>query len=91
MRVVAVGGDRVSQGANGRLIVNGRPDAESYLAPGTDTENVPDLVVPVDSVFLIGDNRSNSADSRYYGPIALPKVVGRVVFRYWPLMRFGGV
>ena len=38
-----------------------------------------------------GDNRDNSRDARYFGPVALDKVLGKGLFRYWPLGRIGGV
>jgi signal peptidase I len=47
--------------------------------------------VPGDRLFPMGDNRDNSHDARYFGPVRLSKVLGRGLFRYWPLGRFGGV
>jgi signal peptidase I len=47
--------------------------------------------VPVDRLFPMGDNRDNSRDARYFGPVKLAKVLGRGLFRYWPFTRFGGV
>jgi len=91
MRVVAIGGDRVDEGSAGTLDVNGRPDSEPYLPAGTDTENVPTLTVPGGSVFVMGDNRGNSQDSRFLGPVPLQDVVGRAVLRWWPVNRLGGV
>jgi signal peptidase I len=39
----------------------------------------------------MGDNRDNSHDARYFGPVRLEKVLGKALFRYWPLYRLGGV
>ncbi len=47
--------------------------------------------VPEDRIFPMGDNRDNSHDARYFGPVRLEKVLGKGLFRYWPLSRIGGV
>jgi signal peptidase I len=47
--------------------------------------------VPADRLFPMGDNRDNSRDARYFGPVKLAKVLGRGLFRYWPFSRFGRV
>ena len=45
--------------------------------------------VPEGSVWVMGDNRENSADSRYFGAVSQENIIGVVVLRYWPLNRFG--
>jgi signal peptidase I len=47
--------------------------------------------VPEDRIFPMGDNRDDSRDARYFGPVRMEKVLGRALFRYWPLTRFGGI
>lgn len=47
--------------------------------------------VPEDRIFPMGDNRDDSRDARYFGPVSMDKVLGRALFRYWPLPRLGGV
>jgi signal peptidase I len=47
--------------------------------------------VPEGRLFPMGDNRDNSHDARYFGPVRLEKVLGKALFRYWPLGRFGGI
>lgn len=88
MRVVAVAGDHISD-RNGQIYLNGRLDRESYLPRGTLTPGLTDTVVPSGYIFVLGDNRDDSADSRAYGPIPLSSVKGHVVFRYWPISRLG--
>jgi signal peptidase I len=83
-RVVAVGGDSVGM-EDGQLIVNGAPVAESYI----DNENMdgyyfgPDAV-PAGQVFLLGDNRDTSEDSRTFGPVDVGDVEGKVLVKVWP-------
>ncbi|MBU6146597.1 MAG: signal peptidase I [Actinomycetales bacterium] len=98
-RVVAVGGDRIACcDDSGRLQLNGEPlDESAYLMPGTPTDQVDfDVTVPDGHVFVMGDNRGNSLDSRYHlavadGGVPVSSVVGRVVLRMWPFDRFGTV
>jgi signal peptidase I len=71
-RVVALGGDTVGI-ADGRLVVNGRPTREPFVDHGmVDGRYFGPLRVPPGSVFLLGDNRANSRDSREFGAIRGP-------------------
>lgn len=79
-RVVGIGGDKISE-ISGRLVVNGIPAKEPYLAPGTLTTNVADLTVPAGQLYVLGDNRGGSKDSRFIGPVPLSGVKGRIVLR----------
>jgi signal peptidase I len=82
-RIVAIGGDSVGI-EDGQLIVNGTPVDEDYIQ-NTDMEGFffgPD-VVPTGHVFLLGDNRSDSVDSRAFGPVAVDDIEGRVLVRLW--------
>ena len=83
-RVIALPGETV-EGKDGFVYVNGREVVEPYLPPGTSTGPFAPVTVPPDSLWVMGDNRSNSADSRSFGPIQRDSVVGRVVFRVWPV------
>jgi signal peptidase I len=78
-RVVAVAGDRVET-REGRLYVNGRL-ASPPQGEGAATEDLDDQVWTIgpDQLFLAGDNRPNSRDSRFYGPVAVGRVQGRIV------------
>jgi signal peptidase I len=82
-RVVAIGGDTVeSRGCH--LLVNGAPVEEPYVAPGVCTERVSRTAVPEGSVYELGDNRTNSKDSRFDGPVANGLVSGKVVLSSGP-------
>jgi signal peptidase I len=89
-RIVAVGGDRV-EGRGGRVFVNGAPIGEPYLADGTEIGDFPSVEVPADSVFVMGDNRTHSDDSRNYGPIEESQIVGKGLVLVWPLGDIGGL
>lgn len=83
-RVVGLPGD-VVEGQNGRVLVNGEPLDESYLDDGVTTGDFDAIEVPADHLFMMGDNRGDSRDSRFFGPIPEDSVVGRAFFRVWPL------
>lgn len=83
-RVVALGGDSVGV-ADGRLVVNGRTVRESYVDYSrVDGSYFGPVRVPAESVFLLGDNRGDSRDSRDFGPVRAREITGRVVLRLWP-------
>lgn len=86
-RVVGLPGDTVSS-ANGKLYINGKPVSEPYLPPGTVTTGVAKLTIPPGELWVMGDNRQDSEDSRFFGPISEKLIVGRVFIRYWPLSVF---
>lgn len=93
-RVVAVAGDRVSiQG--GHPVVNGQIQAdEPFTVPcgdgiGCNLGN--EIEVPEDHVFVLGDNRGASDDSRFWGPVPEEWIIGKAFGSYWPPDRIGGV
>jgi signal peptidase I len=80
-RVVAVGGDRV-EAHDGVVFVNGRPLRERYLKGPTPSFNR--MKVPDGHLFVLGDNRFDSRDSRSFGPVPEDSVVGHAFFLMWP-------
>ncbi|HEX2293958.1 MAG TPA: signal peptidase I [Actinomycetota bacterium] len=82
-RVIAVEGDTV-EGREGRVYVNGEAIDEPYLAEGTETSPFAAVDVPKDMIFVMGDNRGNSDDSRAFGPIPVDEVVGHAFLLLWP-------
>jgi signal peptidase I len=83
-RVVALPGERV-EGLGGKVLVDGRQLIEPYLPAGVSTGDFAAVIVPPKTLWVMGDNRGNSADSRVFGPIPQSTVVGRAFTRVWPL------
>jgi signal peptidase I len=90
-RVVGVPGDRISV-RGGRLLVNGEPQREPYVNKKLpDSSSSAPTTVPEDHVFVMGDNRANSRDSRYFGTVPERKIEGEAFLRFWPPDRLGGL
>jgi signal peptidase I len=87
-RVIGLPGETV-EGRNGHVYINGKLLEEPYLPAGTVTETFAATPIPSNSVWVMGDNRQNSADSHVFGPIRESSIVGRVFVRIWPLSRLG--
>jgi signal peptidase I len=86
-RVIGLPGERVTV-ANGHVYIDGELLEESYV--GERTEGVTlSWIVPPFHVFVMGDNRNNSRDSRIFGPVPLETILGHAIFRYWPLSKLG--
>lgn len=96
-RVIAIGGDTIAI-HDSRVWINGSPIEEPYIEPGSTTEPQPigcgfpgTFTVPKGEVFVMGDNRNHSGDSRCFGPISEKTIVGRAFVRIWPPSRLGGL
>ena len=93
-RVVGLPGDHIVI-ENGKVYINGELYEESYLQPGVVTDNGKgyciDLTVPENTVFAMGDNRTQSTDCRSFGCIPLEKIESKVWIRIWPLNLFGKI
>ena len=91
-RVIGIEGDHVLI-KDGKVYVNDNKLSEVYLN-GVETPitgEYYDIVVPEDCIFVMGDNRGGSTDSRVFGCIPIEKVEGRVKTRIWPLSKFGKI
>lgn len=86
-RVVAVSGDRVRLD-RGALYVNGALVSEPYVR-FPDDRSFPEITVPPQSVYVLGDNRANSEDSRAFGPVPDADLMGRALVGIWPLAAVG--
>lgn len=101
-RVIALPNDTIEGTPDGRILINGLLLEEPYLPEGTLSTNIrwvqgcanpPEddtrCTVPPGHVFVMGDNRPNSRDSRYFGPVSEELIVGRAFLRVWPLGDIG--
>ncbi len=90
-RVIALPGETI-EAREGRVYIDGESLEEPYLDPGTLTTNLDEpVVVPDGEVFVMGDNRGNSSDSRFIGTIPEDSVIGRAFAIIWPPSRFSGL
>ena len=90
-RVIGIGGDKIEI-HDGKVFVNGIALAEPYIfkedgvpQQTEDPLQMEKWVVPEGELFLMGDHRGSSADSREFGTVAVDKVIGRAWLRYWPI------
>lgn len=90
-RVIALPGDSLRIDA-GRVYVNGERIDEEYI-PRTyrDSRSMPEIVIPANQYFVMGDHRSISSDSRDFGPVARDLIYGKAAFVYWPADDLGVV
>lgn len=94
-RIIAIEGDHLEI-KDGKVYLNGEELQEEYLDNGVTTNMgqygvFSDVVVPEGYVFVMGDNRDHSTDSRCFGCIPVEKIEGKVWIRFWPFSKFGKV
>ena len=91
-RVIGVEGDHIKI-EDGKVYLNGKELEEPYLREGIETESslFTDVTVPEGCIFVMGDNRPHSTDSRSFGCVPLERVESKVWIRFWPLNKFGKV
>ena len=87
-RIVAVEGD-VVEVKNGALYINGKRREEPYAS--SPLYRLPPVKVPAGKLFVLGDNRNNSADGHVWGFLPKDNVEAKIVFRFWPITRAGVV
>lgn len=91
-RVVGMGGETIDI-IDGKVLIDGEPLDEPYthgLPTDPMTLEMP-YEIPEGSVWLMGDYRTNSADSRVFGAVPLTEIKGRAIFRFWPIDRIGAM
>jgi signal peptidase I len=89
-RVIAVGGQELEVKDN-QVLIDGVPLDEPYLDESAFMPDFGPVQVPEGTVFVMGDNRTRSQDSRRFGPIDADSIVGRAFVRVWPFGRWGGL
>ncbi len=90
-RVIGLPGDTVDL-AGGHVVINGHALQEPYVYPGSVTLPLTaqtHWVIPAGDLFVLGDHREASRDSRAFGPVPIANVLGRAWLRYWPPGTFG--
>jgi signal peptidase I len=88
-RVIAVGGDTVAV-KNGTVYVNNQPLKEDYIFESPNYQ-LPPVEVPPGYLFVMGDNRNNSNDSHIWGFLPQENIIGRAIFRFYPLERISNI
>ena len=98
-RIIGIPGDKINIKTNEQdetfVYINGQKLEEAYVKDPKElnyicnnkTPYCDDVIVPTDMYFMLGDNRAHSLDSRYWGFLQKDRVIGRAVFRFWPLTR----
>ncbi|MEY2570831.1 MAG: signal peptidase [Acidimicrobiaceae bacterium] len=82
-RIIGLPGETV-EGHDGHVFINGRELIEPYLPKGTRTSDFAPVSLTSGKVWMMGDNRPGSADSRKFGPVDESTIVGRAIFKAWP-------
>ena len=88
-RVIGLPHETIQSTPDGHIEINGHVLNEPYLPPGTQLgPPIPKQVIPANDYFVMGDNRTDSSDSRFFGPVPRKYIVGRAFILIWPLSDF---
>ena len=87
-RVIGLPGETV-ESRDGQILINGQVLEEPYLGPDVTTGPLEKVTVPAEHLWVMGDNRPNSRDSRFFGAIPESLVIGRAFVRVWPVTAIG--
>ena len=92
-RIIGLPGDEISF-QDGHVWVNGTEVIEDHIVKETTCPTSAcreSIIVPEGHVYVLGDNRTSSEDSRYFGPITIDSIIGKAIFTYWPIGDVGRV
>ncbi|GAW92830.1 signal peptidase I [Calderihabitans maritimus] len=87
-RIIAFGGETLEV-KNNQVFIDGRKLEEPYLPPDIRFGNYGPVTIPEGYYFVMGDNRSHSQDSRFWGPLNRKYIIGKAVLIFWPWFRAG--
>ena len=87
-RIIGMPGETISSQGN-TILINGKPLAQPWFSPVPRGPEITPTKIPSNSYFVMGDNRTNSCDSRDWGTLPQGNIIGHVVFRIWPISQIG--
>lgn len=87
-RVIGLPGETISSSGN-TVLINGKPLAQPWFPSVPLGQPIATQKIPANSYFVMGDNRTESCDSRDWGPVPQTNIIGHVIFRVWPISRIG--
>lgn len=91
-RAIGLPGEEITLTTEGQILINGQNMEENYFTPPSNTSyQNQTIILGQEEYFVMGDNRQNSLDSRYFGPIPKSIIFGKLVFIYWPPNRLRAI